>query len=164
LRILSIRIRSERFVVGNNEQIGSARRQSPLFSHDDLCTVFVYLPYRADDKQSDPYVIFALEQDNVVFDKDFGTRKSTVKSGQLSPVYGETFTFNLPDSIGLDNVVLTITVKDDDPIHDDSLGKTKIKLEKLDIDAVPRDISAVIDNNWFSKDAKIYLKLSYEST
>jgi Ca2+-dependent lipid-binding protein len=100
----------------------------------------------------------------MVFDKDFGKRKSSVKGGQLSPVYGETFTFNLPDSIGLDNVVLTVTVKDDDPLHDDSLGKTKIKLEKLDIDAVPKNVEAVIDNNWFSKDAKVFLKLSYAST
>lgn len=37
-----------------------------------------------------------MEQDNMVFDKDFGEQKSTVKKDDLNPVYNETFHFNIP--------------------------------------------------------------------
>ena len=52
--------------------------------------------------KSDPYVKFEIEQDNMVFDKDFGEMKSTTKNNQQNPTYGETFHFKLPT---LDNMV-----------------------------------------------------------
>lgn len=109
--------------------------------------------------KSDPYVKFELEQDNLLLDKDFGTQKSSKKKDELNPVYGETFTFkNLP---GLKNLELTIKVMDDDIVGDDKIGKAKIKLEDLNLGPEPIAIDRVVDNNLFSKDARIYLHLSY---
>ena len=45
---------------------------------------------------SDPYVKFELEQDNLVLDKGFGKKQSSVKKDDNSPVYNETFTWNIP--------------------------------------------------------------------
>jgi Ca2+-dependent lipid-binding protein len=111
--------------------------------------------------KSDPYVKFHLEQDNVVFDKDFGTKKSTTKKGQLNPVYNETFAWEMPSKMGLKNVVLRCTIKDDDPLFDDKLGFCKIKLETLDLHTTPTCIDRVIDNNVFTSDSRIFLELSY---
>lgn len=62
--------------------------------------------------KSDPYVYFELEQDNWVKDKKFGKKKSSIKKGELNPVYGETFTWEgIPD---LKNMVLKVKVWDDD--------------------------------------------------
>ena len=40
---------------------------------------------------TDPYVKFHLEQDNAIFDKNYGKKTSTKKKGDQNPVYGETF-------------------------------------------------------------------------
>jgi len=50
---------------------------------------------------------------------------------------------------------------DDDIGRDESLGKCKIKLEDLDLSDEPQEIEKKVDNNIFSADAYIYLKLSY---
>ena len=50
---------------------------------------------------------------------------------------------------------------DDDALSDDKIGKCKINLEKLGLRGSPTDVKKKVDNNWFSKDAYIYLKLSY---
>lgn len=103
------------------------------------------------------------QQDNLVFDKDLGDRKSSTKGGELNPVYDETFTFNIPDDMGLDNVVLSCKVMDDDPLKDDKIGSCRIKLEGMELSADPTPVERVVDNNWFSKDAKIFLTLAYEA-
>mmetsp|Transcript_10276 Transcript_10276/g.18539 ORF Transcript_10276/g.18539 Transcript_10276/m.18539 type:complete len:132 (-) Transcript_10276:146-541(-) len=108
--------------------------------------------------QSDPYVKFELEQDNAFFDKDFGEMISTKKKDEQNPVYGEDFHFNIPT---LNNMELTVKVMDDDIGRDESLGKCKIKLEDLDLSDEPQEIEKKVDNNIFSADAYIYLKLSY---
>ena len=112
--------------------------------------------------KSDPFVKFNLEQDNVVFDKNFGDKKSTKKGGQLNPVYDETFSWEIPSSMGLNNLVLRCKVMDDDPIFDDKLGFCKIKLEDLSLTSTPIGIDRVIDNNIFTADGRIYLELSYD--
>ena len=110
--------------------------------------------------KSDPYVKFELEQDNLMFDKDFGTKYSTKKKDDLNPEWGETFTFeNVP---GLNNLVLKVTVKDDDPIVDDKLGSCKINLEELGLTSDPTGIDRVVDNNIICKDARIFLRISFE--
>jgi Ca2+-dependent lipid-binding protein len=108
---------------------------------------------------SDPYVKFELEQDNLLLDKNFGEKKSSRKKSELSPVYNETFTFeNLP---GLKNLELTCKIIDDDKLDTDKMGKCKIKLEDLNLGPHPIMIDRVVDANLFSKDARIYLRLSY---
>eukprot|EP00339_Tiarina_fusa_P005441 CAMPEP_0117075446 /NCGR_PEP_ID=MMETSP0472-20121206/53190_1 /TAXON_ID=693140 ORGANISM="Tiarina fusus, Strain LIS" /NCGR_SAMPLE_ID=MMETSP0472 /ASSEMBLY_ACC=CAM_ASM_000603 /LENGTH=505 /DNA_ID=CAMNT_0004800951 /DNA_START=16 /DNA_END=1531 /DNA_ORIENTATION=- len=111
---------------------------------------------------ADPYVKFELEQDNVgVFrDKDYGKQTSSKKSNQRDPVYNEFFEFDIPT---LDNMELTVKVMDDDGSRsrDDKLGKCVIKLEKLDLEPIPMEIRRKIDNNVFSPDAYVILKLAY---
>ncbi|KAL7537691.1 hypothetical protein ACHAXR_008003 [Thalassiosira sp. AJA248-18] len=108
--------------------------------------------------KSDPYVKFELEQDNVFKDKDYGEMVSTKKKDEQNPVYGEDFHFNIPT---LNNMELTVKVMDDDILKDEKLGKTKIKLEKLGLGPEPMEIKKKVDNNIFSADAYIFLKLSY---
>jgi len=56
---------------------------------------------------------------------------------------------------------LTIKVMDDDVGFDEKLGKCKIKLEDLGLSEEPMEIEKKVDNNLFSPDAYIYLKISY---
>jgi Ca2+-dependent lipid-binding protein len=115
--------------------------------------------------RSDPYVKFELEQDNSLFDKDFGNQESSKKKGTCNPVYNETFSFaNLPS---LKNMVLTVRVKDDDIGIDDNIGYCKIELDLLELSDKPKSIERVIDRKGiigrvFKKEAKIHLKLSYK--
>ena len=110
--------------------------------------------------KSDPYVKFELEQDNLIFDHDYGTQRSTTKKDQISPDYDETFVFeHVP---GLDRMVLKIKVMDDDPLFDDKIGSVNIKLEELGLNESPTGVDRVIDNHFFSKDARIFLRLSYQ--
>ena len=101
---------------------------------------------------------FELEQDNAFFDKDFGEMKSTKKKNEQNPVYGEDFNFNIPT---LNNMELKVKVMDDDVGPDEELGSCKIKLEKLDLGPEPIDVKRKVDNNIFSPDAYVFLKLSY---
>lgn len=111
--------------------------------------------------KSDPYVRFELEQDNIVFDKNYGKKVSSKKRNELHPVYGETFTFE--DVPSLKNLVLHVKVKDDDIGLDDTVGSCKIDLEKMKDGCI--EVEKVIDQKkgegWFSKKATIYLKVSY---
>ena len=54
-----------------------------------ILTIFLDKATNLKDKdvsgQSDPYVKFELEQDNMVFDKDHGEMKSTTKGNELNP-------------------------------------------------------------------------------
>ncbi len=126
----------------------------------DNSNLYLFIPGK-----SDPYVILHLEQDNLGRDKSFGKRESSHKKDDLNPVYGETFTFeNIP---GLNNVVLNVTVRDDDVGHDEKLGDCKFKLEKLGLTETPMEVEAVVDHKGLGlirKHAKIYLKLSYKAT
>mmetsp|Transcript_13454 Transcript_13454/g.21437 ORF Transcript_13454/g.21437 Transcript_13454/m.21437 type:complete len:132 (+) Transcript_13454:57-452(+) len=110
--------------------------------------------------KSDPYVKFELEQDNLFLDKDFGEMVSTKKKDEQNPVYGEEFNFNIPE---LKNMVLTVKVMDKDVGKDGKLGKCKIKLDKLGLDPTPHEYKGKVDNNLFSKDAFVYLNLSYHN-
>ena len=109
--------------------------------------------------KADPYVKFHLEQDNWMFDKNFGKVTSTKKQGELNPVYKETFTFE--DVPSLKNLVLRIKVMDDDPLFDDKMGACKIDIEELGLGEEPLGVDRVIDNNVIAKDARIFLQLSY---
>mmetsp|Transcript_5907 Transcript_5907/g.13458 ORF Transcript_5907/g.13458 Transcript_5907/m.13458 type:complete len:132 (-) Transcript_5907:113-508(-) len=108
--------------------------------------------------QSDPYIKFAMEQDNMVRDKDYGEMKSTTKNNELNPVYGETFHFNIPS---LDNMELSVKVMDEDIISDDKMGKCKIKLEKLGLSETPMRVEEKVYNRIFGKDSYVHLDLSY---
>ena len=108
--------------------------------------------------QSDPYIKFSLEQNNWGRDKGYGDMKSTTKSNELNPVYGETFSFNIPS---LNNMELSVKVMDDDIVSDDKMGKCKIKLEKLELSATPLLIEEKVYNRIFGKDSYVHLKLSY---
>jgi len=101
---------------------------------------------------------FELEQDNAFFDKDFGEMSSSKKKNEQNPVYGEDFHFNIPT---INNMELKVKVMDDDIGRDEKLGECKINLEKLDLGPEPTAIKRKVDNNWFSKDAYVFLNLSY---
>ena len=45
---------------------------------------------------SNGFFLLLLLQDNLVKDHGFGKYQSTVKKGELNPVYNETFTFHIP--------------------------------------------------------------------
>ena len=55
-----------------------------------------------------------------------------------------------------------LQVMDDDPIFDDKMGSCKINIEELGLGPEPTGIDRVVDNNVFTKDARIFLKLSYK--
>ena len=126
---------------------------APLFSN-----VIKFSPYNNSIGKSDPYIKFELEQDNMVFDKDFGDKKSTVKENDLNPVYGETFTWNIP---ALKNMELTVKVKDDDVLKDDEMGKCKIKLDDLGLEGGPTNLQKKVHNRMFGKDSYVFLTISY---
>eukprot|EP00526_Cylindrotheca_closterium_P029627 CAMPEP_0113630540 /NCGR_PEP_ID=MMETSP0017_2-20120614/15868_1 /TAXON_ID=2856 /ORGANISM="Cylindrotheca closterium" /LENGTH=143 /DNA_ID=CAMNT_0000541009 /DNA_START=82 /DNA_END=513 /DNA_ORIENTATION=- /assembly_acc=CAM_ASM_000147 len=112
--------------------------------------------------KTDPYVTFVCEQDNWVFDQTMGKVTSTKKANDLNPVYGETFTIPVAS---LKNLVLKVNVYDDDIGFDDKVGCVDIKVDDIiSVGQEPVLIEKVIDEKkgkWFSKDSKIYLKLSY---
>lgn len=113
-------------------------------------------------RKSDPYVKFHLEQDNMVLDKNFGKQESSKKKNELNPVYGETFTFE--DLPGLNNMVLRVTVKDDDIGIDEKIGDCKFKLEDMGLSETPMEVDKVVDHKGLGllrTHAKIYLELSY---
>lgn len=95
----------------------------------------------------------------MVFDKNMGTKKSSKKKDECNPVYEEDFIWNLET---LNNMELTVTVMDDDIVSDDKLGKCKIKLEDLELGEEFIEVNRKVDNNIFSKDAWIFLKIKYE--
>ena len=93
-------------------------------------------------------------------DIDYGKQRSTTKKDLLSPVWGETYTFNIPT---LDNMVLTCTLKDEDAgSKDDKMGWCKIKLENLGLSATPMDVSEVVDRNIGRSNGRLHMKLSYK--
>jgi Ca2+-dependent lipid-binding protein len=92
-------------------------------------------------------------------DVDYGKQRSTTKNDQLNPVWGETFTFNIPT---LDNMVLTCKLRDEDQgSRDDKMGWCKFKLENLGLTATPKEFEKVVDRNIGRSNGKIHLKLSY---
>lgn len=111
--------------------------------------------------KSDPYVTLELEQDNWVFDKGYGKKKSGWKRNELSPEFDETFEFpDVPDD--LENMVLSLKVWDADIGFDDEIGDCKIKLEGMDL-SEPQEVDKVIDRRGLGlirKNAKIYVKVS----
>lgn len=136
--------------------------QSEPFCQDPL-PLPIYTFQDADGfGKSDPYVKFHLEKDNFgPFDVDLGKRESSKKNNTLNPEYGETFTFSGVPS--LDKLVLHITVMDDDIGRDDKIGKTTVKIYKLEGDLSNFvDVEQKIDNKLFRADATIHLKIKYE--
>jgi Ca2+-dependent lipid-binding protein len=107
---------------------------------------------------SDPYVKFEIEQDNIVMDRDYGVKQSSIKKDQINPVYEETFSFYLPT---INNMVLTCRVLDDDKFIDGRLGTCKIKLDDLALNDTPIEVRRKIDNKIFRKQAVVYLMLSF---
>jgi len=133
-----------------------------------VLTVFLERISHLKDKdyvgKTDAYVQFNLEQDNMIMDKDFGTLKSTTKQNDCNPEYNETFTFsNVPS---LDNMVLNVSVYDEDIGRDDKVGGCTINLEKLQPSSTPVSVEQIIDPkrlNFFSNKARIHLKISYKA-
>mmetsp|Transcript_68789 Transcript_68789/g.108437 ORF Transcript_68789/g.108437 Transcript_68789/m.108437 type:complete len:133 (+) Transcript_68789:115-513(+) len=109
--------------------------------------------------KADPYVKFHLEQDNWVFDKTYGRVTSSKKKEELNPVYHEEFTFD--DLPSLKNMVLRVKVMDDDILFDDKMGSCNIKLDELGLGEEALGVERVIDRNLISKNARIFLQLSY---
>ena len=56
--------------------------------------------------RSDPYVMFHLEQDNWLRDRNMGKHTSSTKKNDCNPTYDETFTFE--DVNTLDNMKLYV--------------------------------------------------------
>jgi hypothetical protein len=56
-----------------------------------------------------------------------------------------------------------IKVWDDDLGMDDKMGSCKIRLEELGLTATPLGTDRVIDNNLIRKDARIFLRLSWDA-
>ena len=94
-------------------------------------------------------------------DKDYGYQKSSVKQGDLNPVWNEDFEFNnIPT---LDNMVLTFQVYDSDiGSSDDKCGKCKIKLEHEDISDTPKRFVKTVDRNLIAANGTITVDISYE--
>lgn len=110
---------------------------------------------------ADPYVKFDLEQNNRLWNvTNYGRMVSTIKKNDRNPVYNETFVFkDIPE---LKNMELICTVHDqDDHSRDDKLGKCSFKLDKIELEPVPQLFHKKINRNGFSKDAYIFLKISY---
>lgn len=92
-------------------------------------------------------------------DHDYGYQKSSVKQGELNPVWNEDFQFNIPT---LDNMVLTLQCYDSDiGSRDDKCGKCKIKLEHEGITRSPKRIEKTIDRNLLRANGKIVVEISY---
>jgi Ca2+-dependent lipid-binding protein len=120
--------------------------------------------------KSDPYVKFELEQDNMVFDRNYGKKVSTKKKNVLSPEYNETFEF---DSVPtMNNMVLNVKIMDDDIGLDDKIGSCKINLERLHITETPKAVDAVVERkgpklslcccfSMCKHNATIYLEISF---
>ena len=105
-----------------------------------------------------PRLQLEIEQDNVVFDNDFGEMTSTKQKDEPNPVYNEEFKFELPT---LRNMELAVTVMDEDWGRDDTLGRCTIKLDDLDLTAEPQEVKRRVDNNLFSADACVFLTLAW---
>ena len=58
-------------------------------------------------------------------------------------------------------MVLICKVMDDDFLRDQKLGQCKIKLDDLPLSATPIGVERVVDDNWFTKDARIFLTIAY---
>jgi len=113
--------------------------------------------------KSDPYVMLHLEQDNAVFDKNYGKKKSKIIKNNCNPVFNETFTFKGVPS-DMNNVILHVKVMDDDIGFDDHLGSEDLVLKNLHLTAEPREVECIVDNKkgrMFKQKAKVHLKLSY---
>uniref|UniRef100_A0A7S3L3W1 C2 domain-containing protein n=1 Tax=Amphora coffeiformis TaxID=265554 RepID=A0A7S3L3W1_9STRA len=109
---------------------------------------------------SDPYVKFELEQDNLVLDKDFGKKQSSIKKDDCSPVYNETFTWEIPT---LKNMKLWVKVMDEDRGMDDTLGKACLDLEKFKPTSAFKSTDLLLDKNMVKRDAVMFLKVKYVS-
>lgn len=110
--------------------------------------------------KTDAYVKLELEQDNMIRDVDYGYQKTSTKSGDLNPVWDETFSFNIPT---LDNMVLSCRVMDADVgSSDDKAGKCKIKLEHEEISSSPKRITKTVDFNLLSSNGELVLDISFE--
>jgi Ca2+-dependent lipid-binding protein len=111
----------------------------------------------------DPYVMFHLEQDNLVLDKNYGKQQSSTKKCTCNPDYNETFTFeNVPS---LDNLVLGIKIYDEDFGRDDHMGQKKIKLERSLTPGEEKSFNEELDRDHkglLRKDATIQLKITYD--
>jgi Ca2+-dependent lipid-binding protein len=93
---------------------------------------------------SDPYVKFELEQDNFLFDKNYGRKESTKKQNDCSPEYNETFVWqDMPPR--LKNMVLTIRVLDEDYGRDDPIGFATVDLDRLGLSSEPKSVELVVD-------------------
>ena len=113
--------------------------------------------------KSDPYVLLEVEQDNLIIDKDFGEKRSTVKKDDLNPVYNETFTWELPT---LNNMKLWVKVMDEDNrkfMDDDFLGKDFLNLEKVKPTSEFKEHKLKVENRLIKKDAFVYIKVKYEA-
>ncbi|CAB9505624.1 Synaptotagmin-1 [Seminavis robusta] len=111
--------------------------------------------------KTDPYVILDLKQDNWVGDRDYGYQKSSTKSNDCNPVYGESFTWNNIDE--LKNLVLKVRIMDSDfGSRDDKVGNCTIHLDKLGLSNRPMDVNEVVDRNMFTANGMIHLKVSFD--
>jgi len=111
--------------------------------------------------KSDPYVRLELKQDNFLRDVDYGYQKSSVKQGDLNPVWNEDFFFNNIKT--LENLVLQLQVMDSDfGSKDDKNGSCKIRLDKEGITSSPKRIEKTIDRNLLRANGKIVLDISFE--
>jgi C2 domain len=138
----------------------------PLHHHHHHQSSFEYiLHYSTGDGigKSDPYVKLELVKDGFgPFDKSFGEQVSSHKSNTVNPEYHETFSWQAPEDIT--GLVVNVVVMDDDIGRDDKIGKCSIKLADIDGDLSSfRAVERNLDNKWFRKDAKIYLKIKFEA-
>mmetsp|Transcript_4934 Transcript_4934/g.12681 ORF Transcript_4934/g.12681 Transcript_4934/m.12681 type:complete len:172 (+) Transcript_4934:120-635(+) len=113
-------------------------------------------PHRADAASH-----FSPTVQSTTSDKDYGYQKSSVKRGELNPVWDEYFEFNnIPT---LNNMVLTFQVYDSDVgSRDDKCGWCKIKLEHEDITDRPKRFTKTIDFNLIRRNGTITVEVSYE--
>jgi len=107
------------------------------------------------------YISLLKIHSNTNSDKDYGYQKSSVKQGDVNPVWNEDFQFNIPT---LDNMVLTLQVFDSDiGSRDDNCGRCKIKLEKEGITSSPKRFEKTIDRNLIRANGTLTVDISYHS-
>jgi Ca2+-dependent lipid-binding protein len=110
--------------------------------------------------RSDPFLKFHLEKDKLLFDKNFGTKKSSKKKNELNPEYNEVFVFEDVDS--LQNMKLNVTILDNDIGLDDKIGELTVDLEEQALTDAPKSIQFAVQCK--SGMPTVHLKLSFIGT
>jgi Ca2+-dependent lipid-binding protein len=108
--------------------------------------------------RSDPYLKFELKKDKLLFDKNYGHKKSSKKRNTLNPEYNEVFVFE--DVPTMNNMVLEVDIMDNDVGLDDRIGSVDINLEQYHLNDTPQEVQVVAPTKKGGSPT-VFLKLAY---